>query len=163
MNPVGVKVGPDADPGEIVELARRLNPASEPGKVVLISRMGADRAAEVMPGLLAAVAGSGEPALWLCDPMHGNTIKTGSGVKTRSFDGILAELEAVMDAHDAAGTVLGGVHFELTGEDVTECVGGGAGVTEEDLTTRYTTLCDPRLNYAQALEMAFRVARRLRG
>jgi len=163
VNPVGVKVGPDADPAEIVELARRLNPASEHGKVVLISRMGADRAAEALPGLLGAVARSGEPALWLCDPMHGNTIKTGAGVKTRSFDEILAELEAVMDAHEAAGTVLGGVHFELTGEDVTECVGGGAGVTEDDLTTRYTSLCDPRLNYAQALEMAFRVARRLRG
>jgi len=161
-NPVGVKVGPDADPSEVVELVRTLNPRAEEGKVVLISRMGADRAAESLPKIIGAVASADAPALWLCDPMHGNTRSTGSGVKTRRFDDILSELEAVMDAHDSLGTVLGGVHFELTGEDVTECVGGGAGVTEDDLAARYTSLCDPRLNYAQALEMAFRVARRLR-
>ncbi len=161
-NPVGVKVGPDADPGEVVELVRTLNPRREEGKVVLISRMGAERAAKALPKIIGAVSSADVPALWLCDPMHGNTRSTGSGVKTRRFDDILSELEAVMDAHDSLGTVLGGVHFELTGEDVTECVGGGAGVTEDDLAARYTSLCDPRLNYAQALEMAFRVARRLR-
>jgi 3-deoxy-7-phosphoheptulonate synthase len=162
-NPVGVKIGPAADPAEVVELARTLNPRGERGKVALITRMGADRAAEALPPILEALASTRTPALWLCDPMHGNTRATESGVKTRRFDDIIAELEAVMDAHDRVGTWLGGVHFELTGEDVTECVGGGAGVTEQDLTRRYTSLCDPRLNYAQALEMAFRLARRMRG
>lgn len=161
-NPVGVKVGPNADPDEVVELVRTLNPRSEHGKVALISRMGAEHVAEALPKIIGAVSSSNAPALWLCDPMHGNTRSTESGVKTRRFDDIISELEAVVDAHDRAGTVLAGVHFELTGEDVTECVGGGAGVTEEDLTDRYRSLCDPRLNYAQALEMAFRLARRLR-
>lgn len=161
-NPVGVKIGPAADPAEVVELVRRLNPRRERGKVALISRMGAGRAAEAFPPMLEAVAKADAPALWLCDPMHGNTRSTESGVKTRRFDDIIEELETVIDAHERAGTVLGGVHFELTGEDVTECVGGGAGVTEADLSTRYRSLCDPRLNYAQALEMAFRLARRMR-
>ncbi len=161
-NPVGVKIGPTADPDEVVELARILNPRAERGKLVLISRMGAGHAEDALPKLVASVASSGVPALWLCDPMHGNTRSTESGVKTRRFEDILSELEAVMDVHDRLGTVLAGVHFELTGEDVTECVGGGAGVTEDDLASRYTSLCDPRLNYAQALEMAFRVAKRLR-
>ncbi len=161
-NPVGVKVGPDANPAEIVELVRTLNPSGEAGKIVLISRMGAARASEALPKIVSAVEGAGSPVLWLCDPMHGNTQKVDSGIKTRRFDDILAELESVMDVHEKLGTVLGGVHFELTGEDVTECVGGGAGVTEDDLGVRYTSLCDPRLNYAQALEMGFRVARRLR-
>lgn len=162
-NPVGVKIGPSADPESVVELIDTLNPQREPGKLVLITRMGAGAALEALPGIVRAVESSGAPVLWLSDPMHGNTRTTTAGVKTRSFDDILTELEAVMDVHDHAGTVLGGVHFELTGEDVTECVGGGAGVTEDDLGTRYTSLCDPRLNYAQALEMAFLVARRLRG
>jgi len=161
-NPVGVKIGPHADPDEVVELVRTLNPRAEDGKVALISRMGAERAAEALPRIIGAVESGNVSALWLCDPMHGNTRSTDSGVKTRRFEDILSELESVMDAHDAAGTVLAGVHFELTGEDVTECVGGGSGVTEDDLAARYMSLCDPRLNYAQALEMAFRVARRLR-
>jgi 3-deoxy-7-phosphoheptulonate synthase len=161
-NPVGVKIGPGANPGEVVELARALNPRGERGKVALISRMGAERAAEALPPILEAIASTRTPALWLCDPMHGNTRSTETGVKTRRFDDIIAELETVMDAHERVGTNLAGVHFELTGEDVTECVGGGSGVTEADLTRRYRSLCDPRLNYAQALEMAFRLARRMR-
>ena len=161
-NPVGVKVGPTASPSEVVSLVETLNPKRAHGKVAVITRMGAERAAEALPGIVRAVASAGTPVVWLCDPMHGNTRSTESGMKTRRFDDVIAELEAVMDTHSRLGTWLGGVHFELTGEDVTECVGGGSGVTEKDLDQRYTSLCDPRLNYAQALEMSFRVARRLR-
>jgi 3-deoxy-7-phosphoheptulonate synthase len=161
-NPVGVKVGPSATPDELLRLADVLNPSNEAGKLVLITRMGVRRAADALPPLLAAFARSGKRVLWICDPMHGNTYTTASGRKTRDFGDILRELEITMNAHRAAGTVFGGVHFELTGEDVTECTGGAAGLTERDLDTNYATACDPRLNYRQALEMAFWVARRLR-
>lgn len=160
-NPVGVKVGPDAAPREICELLGVLNPANEAGKVVLIHRMGAPRVDEALPGLIDAVMAEGHPVLWVCDPMHGNGIKTDGGVKTRSFDDILAELNAAFDLHEQAGSILGGVHFELTGEDVTECVGGSAGVTEDDLHVNYNSPCDPRLNYQQSLELAFLIARRM--
>jgi 3-deoxy-7-phosphoheptulonate synthase len=160
-NPLGVKVGPSADPNDIARLCGLLNPTNEPGKLVLIARLGAARVRGVLPTLIHAVASAGARVLWMCDPMHGNSSTTASGVKTRSFDAILEELEASADVHAATGTVLGGVHFELTGEDVTECVGGAAGVTEADLSTNYSTLCDPRLNYQQALEMAFLLARRM--
>lgn len=153
-NPVGVKVGPSIDPQEAVALLRTLNPKREPGKIVLISRMGATKV-DALPPILQAVEKSGEPAVWLCDPMHGNGHLTDNGHKTRSFDAIVAELRSTMAAHARAGTVLGGVHVEVTGHDVTEVIGGASGVTQERLSENYATACDPRLNYAQALELAF--------
>jgi 3-deoxy-7-phosphoheptulonate synthase len=161
-NPVGVKIGADADPEQVVRLIEALNPDDLPGKVALITRMGAGRVRAALPPLLQQVRDSGRRVLWIADPMHGNTQFTAAGIKTRSFDDILFELTAVFDAHRAAGTILGGVHFELTGEDVTECVGGATGLSEHDLQRNYTSPCDPRLNYAQAMEMAFLLARHLR-
>lgn len=160
-NPVAVKVGPGADPCQIVALCRRLNPANEPGRLALITRLGAGRAADRLPPLVEAVRSAGATVLWMCDPMHGNTITTAHGIKTRSFDDILRELDETVAVHHAAGSWLGGVHLELTGEDVTECLGGAAGITEEHLTTHYASRCDPRLNYQQALEIAFLLAQRL--
>ena len=161
-NPVGVKIGPAADPAQVVELVRTLNPAREPGKIMLIVRMGASNVGTRLRPILEQVSASGEPVLWASDPMHGNGIKTERGIKTRDFDDILAELEQSLEIHDAVGTYLGGVHFELTGEDVTECVGGASGVGEDNLHENYASPCDPRLNYQQSLELAFRLAGRLR-
>jgi len=161
-NPVGVKIGPSAHPQEVVALAETLNPDNEPGKLILITRMGADRVFKALPPILERVRDAGLLVLWVADPMHGNGQKTPAGIKTRSFDDILKELEVSLDAHEAMGTQLGGVHFELTGEDVTECVGGASGVTEEQLTTNYASPCDPRLNYHQSLELAFLLASRLK-
>jgi 3-deoxy-7-phosphoheptulonate synthase len=160
-NPVGVKVGPTMEPDELKRLVEFIDPAAEPGRVVLITRFGAAKLGDHLPGLIRAVRQTGRRPVWLCDPMHGNTTTTTSGHKTRDFDAILAELNHAIDAHDAAGSVLGGVHFEMTGEDVTECIGGASGVREQDLDLNYTTKCDPRLNFQQALEMAFLVAERL--
>ncbi|MBX3353324.1 MAG: 3-deoxy-7-phosphoheptulonate synthase [Phycisphaeraceae bacterium] len=160
-NPVGVKVGPKTTPDEVLALARALNPRNEPGRLAFIARMGASRIAGALPGLLAAVRDAGVSALWLCDPMHANTMTTASGVKTRSFDDICAELDQSFDLHHGAGVPLAGVHFELTGDDVTECVGGAGGMTEADLTRNYASPCDPRLNYHQAMELAFRIAERM--
>ena len=160
-NPVGVKVGPTITGDELIELIDTLNPKNEPGRIVLIHRMGATRINDGLARLLEAVQGAGRTVLWVCDPMHGNTQSTASGVKTRSFDRILSELNTAFDLHEQAGTVLGGVHFELTGEDVTECVGGATGLSEDDLSRNYVSPCDPRLNYSQALEMAFLIARRM--
>lgn len=160
-NPVAIKLGAGATAEQALALIERLNPSDEPGKLVLVTRMGAPGVARGLPPVLAAVKASGRRVLWMCDPMHGNTITTAGGIKTRSFDAILAELEVTIDAHAAAGTRLGGVHFELTGEDVTECIGGAAGITEAGLTANYASPCDPRLNYQQSLEMAFLLARRL--
>ena len=152
-NPVGVKLGPTATGEDAIALARALNPDNEPGKLVFITRMGVDRVARGLPALLSAVQSAGLRVLWVCDPMHGNTVKTERGVKTRSFDDILGEIRQSFAVHKDAGTLLGGVHFELTGDDVTECVGGGLG--EADLDRNYASACDPRLNYRQSLEMAF--------
>lgn len=157
-NPVGVKVGPKMPPDGLLRLIDTLNPDNEPGKLILIARMGAGKVAQALPSLLERVRAEGRRVLWMSDPMHGNGIKTSAGIKTRSFDDILSELEQSVDAHRAAGTVLGGVHFELTGEDVTECIGGAAGVGEADLTRNYASPCDPRLNYQQSLELAFLLA-----
>ncbi|MGE0789470.1 MAG: 3-deoxy-7-phosphoheptulonate synthase class II [Sandaracinaceae bacterium] len=162
-NPVGIKIGPTCEPDELRELLDRVNPDNARGKIVLISRMGYEKVADRLPSLLRAFRRDGRAGLWLSDPMHGNTTTTERGVKTRSFDAILGELTVAMDVHQAEGSVFGGLHVELTGDDVTECVGGAAGVTEADLALNYATACDPRLNYRQALEMAFLVARRLRG
>jgi len=163
QNPLGVKVGPAITPEDLTALIDTLNPNGEPGKLTLIARMGADNVSRCLPPLLEATKADGRPVLWMSDPMHGNGITTQGGIKTRSFDDILAELEHTINAHHAAGTVLGGVHFELTGEDVTECVGGASGVTEDDLHQNYASPCDPRLNYAQSLELAFLLATRLGG
>lgn len=160
-NPIGVKLGPGAAPSDVLALCGALNPKNEAGKIILITRLGQGRAGTVLPPLIEAARKAQVRVLWVCDPMHGNGIKTASGIKTRSFDAIAAELEETFDVHQACGTHLGGVHFELTGDDVTECVGGAVGITEHHLTRNYATLCDPRLNYQQALELAFIVARRL--
>jgi 3-deoxy-7-phosphoheptulonate synthase len=158
-NTLGVKIGPAASPEEVVELVRALDPHREPGKMVLITRMGADKVETKLPPIVTAVQNAGQRVLWVSDPMHGNMIQTQSGLKTRDFDAILREIEASFDVHDACGSRLGGIHFELTGDDVTECIGGG--ITEADLDRSYLTACDPRLNYRQALEMAFRIARKM--
>ncbi|GJQ28960.1 MAG: phospho-2-dehydro-3-deoxyheptonate aldolase [Phycisphaerae bacterium] len=160
-NPVGVKVGPSASPDEVAALARLLNPANEAGKVVLILRLGVGKPAALLPPLVRAM--EGRRVTWMCDPMHANGTTTPTGIKTRSFDAILRELEEAHDTMKALGVPLGGVHFELTGDDVTECVGGAAGLTEADLSTNYATACDPRLNYQQSLEMAFLLARKMGG
>ncbi len=162
-NPLGVKIGPDAKAEDVVDLVKILNPANESGRISLIVRMGADRIDASLPKLIDGVQQAGPRVLWMCDPMHGNGMRTKSGIKTRDFDAILAELERTFDIHNRMGTYLGGVHFEMTGEDVTECVGGAAGVHEDDLTRNYTSLCDPRLNYQQAMELAFHIARRIGG
>jgi len=154
-NPIGVKIGPKADPDEVVELVRVLNPSAEPGRMVLIVRMGVEHVGQKLEQLLQTVNKAGTPVLWVCDPMHGNTRSTSTSRKTRNVGDIYAELAESIDIHNRVGTYLGGVHFELTGEDVTECVGGASGVTEEDLEQNYSTALDPRLNYAQSLELAF--------
>ncbi|WNG63165.1 3-deoxy-7-phosphoheptulonate synthase class II [Archangium gephyra] len=160
-NPVGVKLGPSVSPDDAVRLAEQLNPENEPGKLVLITRMGAQKVAAALPPVVEAMRRAGRLVLWVCDPMHGNTVSTSSGIKTRNFDDVLREVEQSFEVHEQLGTHLGGVHFELTGEDVTECMGGAVGITERDLERNYATLCDPRLNYRQALEMGFRIARRM--
>lgn len=160
-NPVGVKVGPTMDPDELIRLIDALNPTNRPGKLVLIARMGAGKVADGLPPLLEKVKTEDRAVLWMTDPMHGNGTTTAGGIKTRNFDDILSELETTVDCHAQAGTILGGVHFELTGEDVTECVGGGSGITEDDLSKNYVSLCDPRLNYQQSLELAFLLAQKM--
>ncbi|GFN13066.1 aromatic/aminoadipate aminotransferase 1 [Aspergillus tubingensis] len=157
-NPIGIKIGPSMTPAELTSLLDIVNPAREIGKVTLISRYGAAKISQYLPAHIAAVQASGHIPVWQCDPMHGNTQATPSGVKTRHFSDILSELKQALEIHRAAGSFLGGMHLELTGEAVTECVGGAGGLTEEGLSERYTTFCDPRLNEKQALELAFLVA-----
>lgn len=161
-NPVGVKLGPAAAPEDVLELCERLNPARIPGRLTLVARMGAERVAELLPPLLRAIRDSGHPVVWVCDPMHANTITTSAGRKTRRFDDVLAEIEGFFAVHREEGTWPGGVHLEFTGDDVTECVGGAEAVLEEQLDGRYMTLCDPRLNARQSLDLAFRVAELMR-
>ena len=161
-NPIGVKVGPSMVPTELVKLLNVLNPKNVSGKLTLIHRFGAEKIASHLPVLIEAVQKSGNVVLWCCDPMHGNTQSTGLGLKTRNFDNILSELEQSFDIHRKAGTRLGGVHFELTGENVTECTGGARGLSESDLPQAYKTQVDPRLNYEQALELAMLIARRMK-
>ena len=158
VNPVGVKIGPTATPDEVLALLEALDPARQPGRVLLITRMGAGRLAERLPPLLAAVRDAGRPVIWSCDPMHGNTVATASGVKTRDFGNIVQEVREFFAAHAQAGTVAGGLHVELTGQDVTECRGGGQNLGDAELAARYTSACDPRLNGSQSLELAFLVA-----
>jgi len=161
QNPVGVKVGPGMSEGLIQELVERLNPHNEAGKLLFIHRFGVDKIAAGLPPLIQAVKRTGRPVLWVSDPMHGNTESTRSGYKTRHFDNILSELEQAIDIHRSEGSILGGVHFELTGDDVTECIGGARGLDEAGLKRAYKTQVDPRLNYEQALEMALAITRKL--
>ncbi len=160
-NPIGVKVGPTMTPEELPELIRTLNPPNEPGRLTLIHRFGASRIEPLLPPLIEAVQKAGQVVVWCCDPMHGNTETTRAGYKTRDFNQILLELEHSFKIHAAMGSYLGGVHVELTGEDVTECVGGARGLTETDLSRAYKTQVDPRLNYEQALEMAMLIAQQM--
>ncbi len=160
-NPVAVKIGPGTTPDRLRRLLDKLHPANEPGRLTLIHRFGAGQIADALPPLLEAVRADGRTVLWCCDPMHGNTARTEDGRKTRRFDDILAELERAFDVHAAAGTRLGGVHVELTGENVTECTGGARGLAAADLGRDYRSTVDPRLNYEQALELSLRIARRI--
>ncbi|MEM8743750.1 MAG: 3-deoxy-7-phosphoheptulonate synthase class II [Pseudomonadota bacterium] len=161
-NPIGMKCGPSTDPEELIKIADILNPENEEGRLTLICRFGADKAGEHLPGLIRAIEREGKNVVWSCDPMHGNTIKATTGYKTRPFDLILQEVEAFFDIHRAEGTHPGGVHLEMTGKNVTECIGGAREVTETDLSDRYHTHCDPRLNADQALELAFLISDRLK-
>lgn len=175
QNPIGIKIGPNVTPYELAALVERLNPDNEPGKIVLITRMGAAAVHQKLPALIDRMkqgyggspsrssdqSGGAHKVLWVCDPMHGNTRSTPTGIKTRSFDDCLAELDTQWSIHQNLGSRLGGLHIELTGEDVTECTGGAAGLRDEDLTRRYESPCDPRLNYEQSLELAFLLAQRM--
>ena len=161
-NPIGVKVGVSAQPDEILRLIDILNPNNEPGRLTLVTRLGADKVEELLPPLIRAVSREGRNVVWTCDPMHANTIKCANGYKTRSFDKILEEVRGFFAVHRAEGTHAGGVHCELTGQDVTECLGGAQAITEGALGDRYHTHCDPRLNANQALELAFLVAEALK-
>ncbi len=162
-NPIGLKCGPSLDPDELIRLIDILNPEDEPGRLTLIARMGSDKVDDGLPPLLRRVKQEGRNVIWACDPMHGNTVKSSSGYKTRPFDRILAEVRAFFDVHHAEGTQPGGVHFEMTGEEVTECTGGAQAITDDGLSLRYHTACDPRLNATQALELAFLIAEKLKG
>ena len=161
-NPIGCKVGPTVTPDEIVALCEALDPDRTPGRLTLIARMGKDAVSEALPPLLRAVRDAGHPVVWACDPMHGNTFTSKSGRKTRDFDDILTEIAGFFAAHRAEGTWPGGVHIELTSDDVTECLGGGEAILDDHLGLRYETMCDPRLNGRQSLDLAFRVSDLLR-
>jgi len=160
-NPIGVKLGPSTSPDDALALVDKLDPEREPGRLTFVSRMGAGRVRTALPPLVEAVARSGSTVLWVCDPMHGNTFESSSGYKTRRFDDVIDEVTGFFEVHARLGTVPGGVHMELTGDDVTECLGGAEHIDEADLATRYETLCDPRLNHQQSLEVAFLVAEML--
>ncbi|MEO8025902.1 MAG: 3-deoxy-7-phosphoheptulonate synthase class II [Bryobacteraceae bacterium] len=161
VNPLGVKIGSATTPETVAGLVETLNPANEAGRLTLIHRFGARNIAEKLPCLIRAVRRAGRSVLWVCDPMHGNTRMTADGIKTRSFEDIRSELETAFDVHAAEGSILGGVHIELTGDDVTECTGGARGLTEEDLKVAYRSEVDPRLNWEQALEIAMLVSRKM--
>ena len=157
-NPIGVKVGPTADPKAVVEMVKRLDPDRTPGRLTLISRMGFLKVEEKLPAIVEAVEATQHPVIWVCDPMHGNTREAASGHKTREYEEVLAEVKGFFKVHKKLGTHPGGMHIELTGDDVTECIGGISGVMEQDLPQRYETACDPRLNRVHALELAFQVS-----
>lgn len=162
-NPIGVKVGPSMKPDDLVRLLDVLHPDNEPGRLTLIHRFGADKIAGVLPELIQAVQRSGKTVLWCCDPMHGNTVSTDGGVKTRKYDTIVREITEAFAIHRGLGSILGGIHLELTGDDVTECVGGARGLTATDLGRAYKSVVDPRLNHEQAMEIAFLISEQLAG
>jgi 3-deoxy-7-phosphoheptulonate synthase len=157
-NPIGVKLGPTATPEDAVALVERLNPDRVPGRLTLITRLGAERVRDLLPPLVEKVTAQGAPVVWVCDPMHGNTFESPSGYKTRRLDHVFDEVAGFFEVHRALGTHPGGIHVEFTGDEVTECIGGGHEISEADLQTRYETACDPRLNRGQALDLAFMVA-----
>ncbi|WP_334093719.1 3-deoxy-7-phosphoheptulonate synthase, partial [Helicobacter typhlonius] len=157
-NPVGVKIGPNATKADIMGICDALNPNNISGRLNLIVRMGADKIKQNFPKLLESINQEGREIVWSCDPMHGNTIKANNGYKTRVFDSVLSEVKSFFEIHKACGSYAGGVHLEMTGADVTECVGGSQAITEEGLVCNYNTQCDPRLNATQAIEMAFLIA-----
>jgi len=161
-NPIGVKVGPSADADELIRLLDILNPSDEAGRITLIARMGSDKVEAMLPKFVRRVHREGRTVVWACDPMHGNTIKSASGYKTRQFDRILAEVRGFFNVHQGEGTYAGGVHFEMTGKDVTECTGGAQAISDDILGDRYHTHCDPRLNASQSLELAFLIAEELK-
>jgi 3-deoxy-7-phosphoheptulonate synthase len=160
-NPIGVKLGPNTTPDDAIALVEKLSPEREPGRLTFVARMGASRVREALPPLVKAVTAVAPEVLWICDPMHGNGFEAASGYKTRRFEDVMDEVRGFFEVHYALGTVPGGLHVELTGDDVTECLGGAEHIDEADLATRYETLCDPRLNHQQSLEMAFLVAEML--
>ncbi|MTD53612.1 class II 3-deoxy-7-phosphoheptulonate synthase [Amycolatopsis pithecellobii] len=162
-NPIGVKIGPTTTPDQAVEYVERLDPHNEPGRLTLISRMGNGKVREVLPAIVDKVEATGHKVIWQCDPMHGNTHEASTGYKTRHFDRIIDEVQGFFEVHHKLGTYPGGIHVELTGEDVTECLGGAQEISDLDLAGRYETACDPRLNTQQSLELAFLVAEMLRG
>ena len=162
QNPIGLKCGPTLDPDDLLRLIDALNPQNIPGRLTLIARMGHDKVEAKLPALVRAVKRAGAKVVWSSDPMHGNTVKSSSGYKTRPFDRILSEVKSFFAVHRAEGTHAGGVHFEMTGQDVTECIGGAKAVTEDRLADRYHTHCDPRLNASQSLELAFLIAEQLK-
>jgi 3-deoxy-7-phosphoheptulonate synthase len=162
-NPIGVKLGPATTPELAIELCERLNPDNVPGRLTLVSRMGNHRVRDVLPTLVEKVTAAGQRVVWQCDPMHGNTVESSNGYKTRHFDRIVDEVLGYFEVHRTLGTHPGGLHVELTGEDVTECLGGAQAIEDADLPGRYETACDPRLNTQQSLELAFLVAESLRG
>ena len=161
-NPIGLKCGPTLKPDELLKLIDILNPANDPGRLTLICRFGAEKAQERLPDLIRAVQREGRSLVWSCDPMHGNTVKAAGGYKTRPFDKIMSEIRTFFSVHRAEGTYAGGVHLEMTGKNVTECIGGARAISEADLRDRYHTYCDPRLNAEQAIEVAFLVAELLK-
>jgi 3-deoxy-7-phosphoheptulonate synthase len=161
-NPIGIKCGPSLTPEGLLQLLDLIDPAQEPGRITLICRFGADKVFDHLPKLVRAVKASGRPVVWSCDPMHGNTVKAGSGYKTRPFDLILQEVKNFFAVHQAEGTHAGGLHLEMTGRNVTECTGGAREITDAELCDRYHTHCDPRLNAEQAIELAFLTAELLK-
>jgi 3-deoxy-7-phosphoheptulonate synthase len=162
VNPIGLKCGPSLPADELMRLIDILNPRNEPGRLTLICRFGADKVEKHLPALVRAVAKAGRTVVWVCDPMHGNTISAAGGYKTRPLDRILTEVERFFAVHRAEGTYPGGIHIEMTGQNVTECIGGATNLSEADLARQYDTGCDPRLNAGQSLELAFRLAEHLR-
>jgi 3-deoxy-7-phosphoheptulonate synthase len=161
-NPIGVKLGPKSTVDDALRLIDRLDPDREPGRLTFITRMGAGKIREALPALVDGVTKSGAQVLWVCDPMHGNTFEAATGYKTRRFDDVMDEVRGFFEVHKGLGTHPGGIHIELTGDDVTECLGGGEQISESDLASRYESACDPRLNHSQSLELAFLVAEMLR-
>jgi 3-deoxy-7-phosphoheptulonate synthase len=161
-NPIGVKLGPKTTVEDALALIDKLDPNREPGRLTFITRMGASKIREILPALVEGITKSGAQVLWVCDPMHGNTFETSNGYKTRQFEDVLDEVRGFFEVHKKLGTHPGGIHIELTGDDVTECLGGGEQISEKDLESRYETACDPRLNHSQSLELAFLVAEMLR-
>jgi 3-deoxy-7-phosphoheptulonate synthase len=161
LNPIGVKLSAKAETDDVLRLIDKVDPDREPGRLTFITRMGARTVRDALPPLVEKITGSGAQVTWICDPMHGNTFESSSGYKTRDFEDVVEEVRGFFEVHQALGTVPGGIHVELTGNDVTECIGGAEKILDADLTKRYETVCDPRLNHQQSLELAFLVAEML--